>query len=697
MKWSEIKVKKTASHKIRRFFRRAVSAALTAALAISFSAVTVSADAPYKTYSVDGYGAVTETQTAYLPYKTITKIGEEALNTPRDFTLLDDGSMYILDSGNKRVVVADPEGELSFTFGEEVLVNPMGIYVSEERITYVADRDAKAVFVFDEKGNLKQTYGKPEVPMYGEGLDFLPMKIVVNTSGTMYIVCESNTNGIVEISPAEGGTFLGYFGTNATNASIFTIIWRAILTDAQRAKMVGNIPATPDNMAIDDKGIIYTVTRGEGEDTIKRLNIAGVNMITDPGKSDTIPAAIGVGNHDNFFVASQQGFIYEYNNEGKLLFMFGGKDDGQQRIGLSTKVEAIQVGTDDKIYVLDSDKAQIQVYEPTEFTDYLHNALFLFSKGRYEESKAPLSQVLQMNSLFDYARTAMGTALYKEGDYEGALRYARLSKDLDLYSEAFWEVRNNWLKHNLTTVFIILLAVIAVYWIVKLLHKKKHILDGVNNALKKFGDKKLISELKYMFYFMRHPIDGCYGIKRQNKTSVLSANILLVVGIVFFVINKYFCGFLFKTVRDGEFDVLSDVGLIIIALLLVVGCNYLMCTINDGEGKFRHIYTAIIYSFAPYLLFTPFIFLFGHAVTYNEEFFVSFGTLVMAAWVVVLFVISIMEINNYSFGETLKIIGLTAFTILIVLLLAFIIFVLWSQVFDFLQSLIGEAVYRIGS
>ena len=690
-------MKKTALHKSRRFLKKAVSAVITAALTISFSAVAASADAPYKTYSVDGYGAVTETQTAYLPYKTITKIGEEALNTPRDFTLLDDGSMYILDSGNKRVVVADPEGELSFTFGEGTLVNPMGIYVSEDRITYVADRDARSVFVFDEKGKLKETYGKPTVPMYGEGLDFLPMKIVVNSSGTMYVVCESNTNGIVEISPAEGGTFLGYFGTNATKADIFTIIWRALLTDAQRAKMVGNIPATPDNMAIDDKGVIYTVTRGEGDDTIKRLNIAGVNMITEPGRSDTIPAAVAVGNHDNFFVVSQQGFIYEYNNEGELLFMFGGKDDGQQRIGLSTKVEAIQIGSDDKIYVLDSDKAQIQVYEPTEFTNYLHNALFLFSKGRYEESKEPLSQVLQMNSQFDYARTAMGTALYKEGDYDGALKYARLSKDLDLYSEAYWEVRNDWLKHNLTTVFIVIIVVLLAYWIIKFINKKKNILGGISLALKKFGDLKLISQLKYMFYFMRHPIDGCYGIKKQNRTSVLSANIVLVVGIIFYVVNKYFCGFLFKTVRDGEFDVLSDVGLILVALVLVVGCNYLMCTINDGEGKFKHIYTTIIYSFAPYLLFTPFIFLFGHVVTFNEQFFVTFAQLVMIAWVIVLIVISIMEINNYSFGETVKVIGLTAFTILIVILLAFIIFVLWSQVFDFLQSLFGEAVYRIGS
>ena len=678
---------------------RAVTVLAALLLAIVLAAQfagDVFADAPYTTYTVDGYGSVTHTQTAYLPYETITKIGEENLAGPTDFTLLPDGSLYILDSGNRRVVVSNLEGELVSTFGEGTLKGPRGIYVTPEHICYVADRDAKSLFVFDENGELTATYGKPKEPMYGETLDFSPLKVVVNSAGTMYVICESNTNGIVEISPVEDGTFLGYFGTNATSASLWNIIWRSILTDAQRAKMQSNIPATPDNMAIDAKGIIYTVTRGEGSNTLKRLNIAGVNMIS-PGQTDTVPAAVAVGNHDNVFVVSQQGFIYEYNNEGDLLFVFGGSDDGQQRIGLSTKVEAIQVGLDDKIYVLDSDKAQIQVYQPTEFTGYLHSALQLFSKGRYNESKEPLTKVLQMNNLFDYANMAMGKALYKEEDYEGALKYAKLSKDYEGYSDAFWEIRNNWLKKNLTRTVLIILGIVIFLKLMKLWDRKSGILNWPKKLLSRFANLRLVRQLTYVFTFMRHPIDGCYGIKAEGKVSVLSANILLVIGILFFIVNKYFCGFLFKTVREGSFDILSDIGMIVIALLLVVGCNYLMCTINDGEGKLKAIYCSFIYSFGPYLLLLPFVFLLSHAVTFNEEFFVSFGQLVMFAWILVLIVISIREINDYTVKETAKIIFLTLFTILIVCLLAFIIYVLWAQVIDFLQAVVGEVVYRFGS
>ena len=227
--------------------------------------------------------------------------------------------------------------------------------------------------------------------------------------------------------------------------------------------------------------------------------------------------------------------------------------------------------------------------------------------------------------------------------------------------------------------------------------KKKKILDKPRAFFKKIGGKKYIKQINYMFYFMRHPIDGCYGIKREGRVSVLSANILLVVTIAFYVINKYFCGFLTKTVREGRFDIVKDIGTIVVVLILVVGCNYLMCTINDGEGKLKHIYCSFLYSMGPYLVITPIIFILSHIVTNNELFFVTFANYFMNAWVAVLLFIAIMEINNYTVKETIKIICLTLFTILIVCLLVFIFYVLWSQVFDFIQSIVGEVVYRIGS
>ncbi len=677
-------------------FKRITVVFLTALVLFSgLGSISALAETPYRTYTVDGYGYAQETQTAYLAYETVVKFGDEFMKNPSDMCITDDGEIYVADTGNARILVGNEQGELLKIIGEGTLVTPKGVFVTEDKHIYVADRDAQAVFEFDADGTVLNTYTKPSSPLYGDSLSFLPIKLVVNDAGVMYIICESNTNGIVEISPTDGGTFLGYFGTNYASTDIRTIIYRAILTDAQRAKMVSNIPSTPGNLAIDQKGLIYTVTRGDGKKTLKRLNIAGTNLI-EPDSYDQVPAAVAAGNHDNVYVASQQGYIYEYNNEGELLYVFGGLDDGTQRVGLSTMVTSIQVDTNDNIYILDSDKSQIQVYEPSEFTRLLHEALYLYSKGRYTESKGPLTKVLEMNSMFDYANKAMGRAYFQEENYEEALRYARLAKDYEGYSDAFWEIRNQWLKHNIVAAILLIVAVFVIWKLIKYFDKKKNILAKPKAFWEERKKNRVLSNLLYANYFMKHPIDGSYGIAREGRASFAAPSILLFLFTLEFVIDKYLCGFLQKTVREGRYEIFSDVGGILLVIVALTVCNYLVCTINEGEGTVKKIYTYFCYSLMPYILLTPLKFILSHVLTDNEQFLITLVQIVTFGWIAVLVVLAIKEVNNYTAGETFKIICLTIFTILILALLIFIVYVLWAQVFEFISAVFGEVVYRLG-
>ncbi len=675
-----------------------VSAAFLVAITLitGIDYVTVYAQTPYKTYTLDGYGFISETQTAYLAYQTITKVGDLSLSAPNDMCISDDDLLYIADTGNSRIVVSTLDGELVKTIGEGTLVTPKGVYVTSNNHVYVADRDAEAVFEFDENGDEVNKYTKPTSPLYGETQSFLPIKIVVDGAGIMYVICESNTNGIVEISPTEGGTFLGYFGTNFASTDLWNIFRRAIATDAQRAKMVSNIPSTPDNLAIDAKGLIYTVTRGDTEQTLKRLNIAGKNLIeSNEGYAD-VPAAVCAGTHDNVFVVDSQGYIYEYNSEGELLFVFGGLDDGTNRVGLSTVAVSIQVDAEDRIYVLDMDKCQVQVYEPTQFTDLLHEALYLYSKGRYTESKEPLAEVLEMNSMFDYANKAMGRAYFQEENYEMALHYARLAKDYDGYSESYWEIRNQWLKTNLVTALIVIVVLYIVVKVLKNLDKKKGLFNPVRALKARLKENRVISNLDYAGYFMKHPIDGSYGIAREGRASWAAPSILLVIFTVEYIIDKYLCGFLQKDIREGRYEILSDIGTVVIVMFALTACHYLVCTINDGEGTIKKIYTYFCYSLMPYIILTPVRFALSHVVTSNEQFLITLTELIMYTWILVLGVLAIKEVNNFTAQETAKLIALTIFAILIMALLVFIIYVLWAQVFEFISAVIGEVVYRLG-
>ena len=656
------------------------------------------AEVPYKTYTHDAAGGsynIIETQAAYIPGGNITKVGETSFIGARDMKITKDGYIYIADTGNRRILVSDLQGNYIREFGQDVLVTPCGVFVTEDRTVYVADRDAKKVFVFDGEGNVINEYGKPDHPLYGNEADFLPLKIAVNHAGIMFVICESNTNGIVQISPVEGGTFLGYFGTNPTSISLINIIIRMFMTDAQRAKMIKNKPPTPDNLAIDDKGLIYTVTRGQGYQTLRRLNIAGQNIM-DADQFDDTPAAVCPGNYDNVYMVSNQGYVYEFNNEGNMLFIFGGRDDGRQRIGLSKRMEAIAVDYNDKLYILDSDLNQIQIFEPTEFTNLLHKALYLYSKGRYTESKEPLEQILKMNSMFGYANKAMGLAYLQEENYAMAMHYARLAADRNTYSEAFWEERNVWIRENIIAAAIILIAIYAVYKTLQILQRKKGIFNGAARILTAVRSNTLVSQLKYAFYYMKHPIDGCYGVRWEGKASYLCANIIIMVYILFSIINKYFAGFLFKTVREGRYNIPSDIGSVIIVFFVLTACNYLVCTINDGEGSFKQIYCAFAYCLTPYIVLQPVIFILSRVVTNNERFLVTFTKDFMLAWIVVLIVVTIKELNNITVKATFKVIFLTLFAALIFILLVFILYILWQQVYEFVTGIGGEVVYRLG-
>jgi len=197
--------------------------------------------------------------------------------------------------------------------------------------------------------------------------------------------------------------------------------------------------------------------------------------------------------------------------------------------------------------------------------------------------------------------------------------------------------------------------------------------------------------------YMRHPLDGPYAVKKEGMHSYLTTFILLAVFITINIINKYFCGFIFKGVRDGRYNIASDVLMVIFVLFFAASVTYLICTINDGEGRFREIFTGYVYSLSPYMIIQPIIFVLTMVLTYNEAFIIEFTNLFMIVWIIILIFLTIKEINNYSAKETFKVIGLTIFTAFVFILIAFVMYILAAQFVGFVTSIFGEVVYRIAN
>ena len=168
----------------------------------------------------------------------------------------------------------------------------------------------------------------------------------------------------------------------------------------------------------------------------------------------------------------------------------------------------------------------------------------------------------------------------------------------------------------------------------------------------------------------------------------------MVLFFIEYVLGKYFSGFLFKNVPDGTYELLNDVAMVFGLFLLLVICCYLVCTIREGEARLKDLFIGGAYALAPLVLLQPVNLVLTNVLTYNEQFFITLINFVAVAWTALLIVLVIMYMNDYSFKQTLATIIITAFTVLICLALMFVLYVLISQLIDFVSSIYGEVVYR---
>ncbi|MGG4489481.1 SMP-30/gluconolactonase/LRE family protein [Metabacillus idriensis] len=648
------------------------------------------ASVPYTTETLSANGDLTKTQTAYKPLGQLT-LGNQEM-TPEDLFIDQKDQIYLADSKSQKIIVSNLNGEIVKEMGEGILKNPTGVFVDENGEVYAADYEQEKVFRFSSEGKLLKEYEKPDSPLFGSKSPFKPQKIGVDKRGNLYIIGEGSTNGIIQLS--REGNFLGYYGVNSTRSSIKSFLQNA-LNASGKMKLFMKTPPAPDNIAIDEQGLIYSITEGTKEEVIKKLNVAGKNMLA-PDISDVASLQdIAVDPLGNIFVSSANGKIYEYDSFGNLLFIFGGKDDGTNRIGLLKQPSGIAVDRNGRLYVADKERGMIQTYDTTSFSVSVHEGIALFKEGLYVESQQYFESVLRQNSSFGLARTAMGRAYYKQQDYEAALEEFKFAEDIGGYSNSFWEIRHEWMQKNLGTVLFFIILAGIFYSVFNHFDKKRNLLKGPKERMGRLKKRKRIAELFFLFKFFRHPIDSFYYLKRKNHASVFSATILYVLLFIEYLFATYQTGFIFSQRGGEEANLSMELLKVFVPLALFIIINYLVSTINDGEGRFADIYRGTIYSLAPYLVFSIPITLITNILTLNESFIYEFSIQIIYAWCVIILFIMIKEIHNYTFSETVRNIFMTLFGMVIMLLVIFIIFVLFDQVYDFIYSIIQEVILRV--
>lgn len=223
---------------------------------------------------------------------------------------------------------------------------------------------------------------------------------------------------------------------------------------------------------------------------IRRLNMLGKNILIENGnfyiigdlswdnaggyKGPSLITDITALDSGIYFALDKvRGHIFGYDEQGNLLYAFGGSGNMDGYFRLPTALE--HMGND--LIVLDSQDASFTVFTPTEYGNLFYKAMAEYDAGDYLASGATWEQVKVLNGNSDMAYIGIGRALMRQGKYEEAMEYFRLKWDTTHYSKAFKQYRKAWVEEHIGWIFLVVFLIFILPMIVGRIKKIKYEID----------------------------------------------------------------------------------------------------------------------------------------------------------------------------------------------------------------------------
>jgi tripartite motif-containing protein 71 len=273
-----------------------------------------------------------------LPVKIIGEenIGSVELNYPQGIAVDPSGNLYIVDSGNNRIVKCTREGEFikevgGFGWNNGEFNSPGYIAMDNGLSLYVSDTQNKRVQRFDNYFNFIQAISSfaQEKPFENSQLN----GVAISLNGELYI-SDSENDCIWKLDP-QFTSFdkLGGFESGA-----------GALND-------------PQGMAVDAQGNLYVADSGNNR--IAVFDPFG-NYARELSSGElSRPYGVEVGRDGVVYVANTyRDNLVAFDQNGMLLFKFGKTGNG---IGEFNKPKDLKIFQGDKIYIADSGNNRIQL------------------------------------------------------------------------------------------------------------------------------------------------------------------------------------------------------------------------------------------------------------------------------------------------------------------------------------------------
>ena len=203
--------------------------------------------------------------------------------------------------------------------------------------------------------------------------------------------------------------------------------------------------------------------------------------------------------------------------------------------------------------------------------------------------------------------------------------------------------------------------------------------------------------LKLCLMTLYHPIVVTEHIKKQRgeKTNWIPVIVLLALALGVRILSIYGTHYPLAAVSVRTANLLLECGKLFTPVLTWVLASYMMTTILDGETLFSETLTFSAYALTPYIVFTPTLTLASEIMENSQIGLFTTLEIIILGWVVLLMILALKEMNDYSMGKTVGMILLSLFTMVMIWSMAILLYTIASQFVGMIKEIFYEVIYRI--
>lgn len=687
--------------------KRIVYRGLCVCLMLLVLCTGVGAYSPYYTFTYDlkDKAVAAPEPVRYVEEISGKSLGLSDIKEPADICAGKDGTVYIADKGNNRILLVDERGGLITVVdgfdnqGQRDAFNgPAGLCLAPSGLLYISDSMNARIVCLDENLNLVAIYGAPQANALDESFHFEPTRIGVDSIGRMFVVSEGFHLGLLQLD--EKGNFVRIFGAQEVEYDFSALFWKAISTKDQKSRSLAAVPTEYSGVCIDGEDFVYACssdfdsTKTTGSGSVKKLNSLGKDILeeqpdfslnanvrgTYPGAEKFVDVS-SLGSQIYALLDGTRGRVYVYNDKADFLFEFGGVGKVRGTLGTPKAMEY----ANGKFYLCDSMNNCVSVFSLTDYGRNFLKAASLHEQNDDQGENQVWKEIYKANNNNVCAIRNMGRTCYREGDYQKAMAFFYQADDREGYSEAYGSYRKD--LTNAYFVWIVLglaAALILGVALCRLLKRRE----------KKERDiRSFPATLGYAKRVVFHPMSGFWDMKRERYGGLRAAGAILAAVTVFYTLSDCLGGFIFNGSSQGKNFLLSMLTVLIPFFLFVV-CNWCVASLMEGEGSFGYIFMGASYALSPLALGLPLLWLLSHVLTQEEGGLYALILAIFVLWSGFLIVCSNMEVHAYSMGKTLLVLLITLLVMLIVVFLCALIFALSQEIIGAIKDLYHELYLR---